>query len=262
MTRYYAAAQRYVIGFAILILFGLPTALHAECQATLQWDPNQSAVGGYRLYQRETGQAYNYSQYIDVGQSNTSPVTGLNDNTTYHFVVRAYLGADESGNSNEVTFDCNTGTPNNGGTPSGDANPPAQPHTITPSDNAQDVSMQPQLRTSAFYDPDAGDYHAQTRWQIFRMDTDACVYDTTSNSALTTMNVPSSVLDEFTAYYWTVRYYNQKGGISQSAPYSDFTTMQTAESNPSSTLSSGSSSGGSSGGGSGGGCFIGTLFRP
>jgi hypothetical protein len=127
-----------------------------------------------------------------------------------------------------------------------------------------DVSLQPRLTTSAFDDPDSGDYHTQTRWQIFRIDNGACVYDVVGNSDLTTVTVPSSTLDAFTAYYWTARYYDQNGNVSAPAPNAEFTTRQLEEGEVSSPslISSGSGSGGGSGGGNSdmvNGCFIGIL---
>lgn len=246
----YAAASKWLVGLVCIIILGLTPNLQADCQVTLSWDPNSVTPDGYRLFQRESGSTYDYKDYADAGQQTSYTISGLTDDTTYHFVVRAYLGSEESGDSNEATFICGSGSVTSGG------NPPSQPTTITPIDGAIDVSLQPRLTTSAFYDPDSGDYHSQTRWQIFRFDNDACVYDVISNSALTTLTVPSFTLDSFTVYYWTVRYYDQNGNVSASAPSAEFTTVQSeSEEESQSSLSGGSSSGG----GGSGGCFISIL---
>lgn len=254
----YAAASKWIVGLVCIIILGLAPKVQAECQVTLSWDPNSPTPDGYRLFQRESGSTYDYSDYSDVGEQTSYTVSGLTDDTTYHFVVRAYAGSGESGDSNEATYNCGSGSVPSSG------NQPSQPTTITPIDGAMDVSLQPRLTTSAFYDPDSGDYHTQTRWQIFRLDNDDCVYDVVSNSALTTLTVPSFTLDSFTAYYWTVRYYDQNGNVSAPAPNAEFTTLQSEDEEPSSSLSSGSSS--SNGGGSGGsvigGCFISILSVP
>lgn len=243
-----------------LVLLLVPAGLYAECQITLRWDPNNPAPEGYRLFQRESGESYNYHNYTDVGLSTNHTVSGLSDNTTYHFVVRAYVGSDESGDSNEATFICGSGSDSA-------SNPPLRPIAVTPADQAMDVSLQPTLTTSTFIDHDPGDYHLKTRWVIFRLDDDACVFDTTSTSALTHLTVPPSTLSPFTSYYWSVCYFDQNGDMSAASQPCDFTTSQTADegtddspSDTSASLSS-SSSGGSGGSGSGGGCFIQTLFE-
>lgn len=245
----YAAASKLLVGAVCIIMLGLTPNLSADCQVTLSWDPNSPTPQGYRLFQRESDSEYDYSDYSDVGSQTSYTVSGLTDDTTYCFVVRAYAGPEESGDSNEAVFNCGSGSASSGG------NPPSRPTTRTPVDGAMDINLQPRLTTSAFYDPDSGDYHSQTRWQIFRLDNDTCVYDVVSNSALTALTVPSLTLDSFTAYYWTVRYYDQNGNVSAPAPNAEFTTLQSEEdAQPSSNLS-GSSGGGSSGGGSAG-CFI------
>lgn len=252
----FSAASKWLVGLVCIIILGSTPYLQADCQVTLSWDPNAVTPDGYRLFQRESGSTYDFNNYADAGQQTSYTVSGLTDDTTYHFVVRAYLGPEESGDSNETTFNCGSGSVPSGG------NPPSQPTTMTPIDGAMDVSLQPRLTTSAFYDPDSGDYHSRTRWQIFRLDNDACVYDVVSNSALTKLTVPSSTLDSFTVYYWTVRYYDQNGNVSAPAPTADFTTLQSEESEgeASSSLSSGGSFGGGGGGSSViGGCFISIL---
>jgi hypothetical protein len=176
----------------------------------------------------------------------------LEENTTHHFVVRAYNETDESDNSNEATYICTKAST------SSDANPPSMPNLISPEDTCQTVSLEPVLTSSEFHDQDPDDIHSQTRWQIFRSDNDECIYDVVSNSELTTIQVPSSVLEPFTAYYWTASYYSQSGGKSEPAPASDFTTTDAVDSTAS--LSGGGGGGGSSDGFFGVGCFIQTLL--
>jgi hypothetical protein len=81
--------------------------LSAATQVTLQWDPNDPAPDGYNVYQRVDGGSYDYGSPV-----NDSPLSGTTytvstvwlDGMTYHFVVRALAGSDESGDSNEVGF--------------------------------------------------------------------------------------------------------------------------------------------------------------
>lgn len=256
MISYIKAVQKYITGCLCLALLMIPAIAKADCQITLNWDPNDTTPDGYRLYQRESGQEYNYNDCTDTGKSTAANITGLAEDTTYHFVVRAYLGSEESGDSNEATYTCTAGVT---------TNPPSQPYAVAPSDNSQDVNLEPTLKSSSFYDSDAGDYHTQTRWQVYRLDDDFCVYDSVSNSSLTSLTLPQSTLSPFTTYYWMVSYYDQRGSVSVPSQASDFTTLQTTEdgdesAEPTSSLS-GSSSGSSSGGGSGGGgCFIQSLM--
>jgi hypothetical protein len=254
MIRFYVAAQKCVYGFVGLILLGLPVNLQAECQVTLKWTTNGASPNGYRLYERKAGQEYNLNHYYDVGPETACTVYELEENTTHHFVVRAYNEVDESDNSNEATYVCTKASS------SSDANPPSMPNLISPEDTSQTVGLEPVLTSSEFYDPDPDDTHVQTRWQIFRSDNDECIYDVVSNSELTTIQVPSSLLEPLTAYYWTVSYYSQSGGKSEPAPASDFTTTDAVDSTASLSSGGGGGGGGSSDGFFGVGCFIQTLL--
>jgi hypothetical protein len=75
-------------------------ALAADVQ--LAWDANDPAPDGYRMFQRLESAAYDYTAPIWQGAENLMTATGLQENTTYCWVVRAYVGASESGDSNEV----------------------------------------------------------------------------------------------------------------------------------------------------------------
>jgi hypothetical protein len=253
-----------IVSLFYIALLLVPGGLYADCQVTLAWDANNPTPDGYRLFQRASGDSYNYHNFSDVGASTRHTVSGLSDGTTYHFVVRAYVGSEESGDSNEATYTCNGST---GGAVT-TSNPPLRPVAVTPADQAMDVSLRPTLTASTFIDHDAGDYHAKTRWVIYRLDDDACVLDTTSTSALTRLKVPASTLSSFTSYYWSVTYYDQNGDMSAPSQSSTFTTLQTTDAGTDNTQNnapaalSTSSGSGSTGGGSGGGggCFIQTLF--
>ena len=73
-------------------------------EITLAWDPVEPAPDGYRLYERKAGQSYDYNQPCWTGTNNSGTVYNLEWDTNYSFVVRAYVGDQESANSNEVTF--------------------------------------------------------------------------------------------------------------------------------------------------------------
>ncbi len=89
---------------ALLIIFlGLSSAAYAA-QITLAWDPNDPTPDGYRLYQRTEGSAYNYSAPVWSGTQATCTLANLAEGVTTYFVVRAYVAAMESDNSNETSY--------------------------------------------------------------------------------------------------------------------------------------------------------------
>ena len=87
----------------LFLCFCLPLTSHAF-QVTLAWDANDPAPDGYRLFQRTEGGTYNYNTPVWNGAGTSATVDQLAENTTYHFVVRAFMGDNESGNSNEVVY--------------------------------------------------------------------------------------------------------------------------------------------------------------
>ncbi len=98
------AARR---SFAWVLAIGIVFILFATAQAaqvTLAWDANDPAPDGYRLYQRTEGSTYDYATPAWSGPTTSASLDNLVDNTTYFYVVRAYAGTTESGDSNEVSF--------------------------------------------------------------------------------------------------------------------------------------------------------------
>ncbi len=87
----------------ILLILLLPSMAIAR-DVTLAWDPNtDSDVVGYRLYARERGETYDYSDHEWQGSAAQCTVTGFDEYESYYFVVRAYdRDGNESGDSNEV----------------------------------------------------------------------------------------------------------------------------------------------------------------
>jgi heme exporter protein D len=94
---------------------------------------------------------------------------------------------------------------------------PDQPSNIVPPTATTGVSLTPMLQSSAFSDPDAGDTHAASQWQ---MTTTAGTYSSpifdssTDASNLTSVTVPPSLLDYTTTYYWHVRHQDNHGAWS------------------------------------------------
>ncbi|MDX2417948.1 MAG: hypothetical protein QNK19_10860 [Xanthomonadales bacterium] len=106
-------ARFTAFSFSTLIFFAMlsiPVQTQAA-QVTLTWDPNDPAPDGYCIYLRAEGQAYDYSQPCWTGYDTTGTVDGLEENTTYSFVVRAFVGVQESADSIEVKFANSTSSP-------------------------------------------------------------------------------------------------------------------------------------------------------
>jgi hypothetical protein len=104
-----------------------------------------------------------------------------------------------------------------------DPSQPDPPVISVPSDD-EIVSQTPELKTDDFYDPDSGNLHATSQWQIFRADDDFCVYDIMSSVSLTSLTVPKLILDAEMDYIWRVRFFNNRGGASDWSADAAFTT--------------------------------------
>jgi hypothetical protein len=81
--------------------------------------------------------------------------------------------------------------------------------------NEELVDISPQLVTDVFYDPDFGDFHAESQWQIVREGDGAIIFDQISDIALTSITIPKLVLDEDTTYEWKVRFIDNHGAASE-----------------------------------------------
>ncbi len=100
----------------LILLIAFPAVSYALCEVTLQWDPNKPNPEGYLLFGREAGQNYDYNNPWWQGDETFTRCTidQLREDRTYFFVVRAYVGNDVSGNSNEVRFSYNNTNTNDG----------------------------------------------------------------------------------------------------------------------------------------------------
>lgn len=148
--------------------------------------------------------------------------------------------------SHTYTVRITTGVTDLGGTPMADEytwtfqtfvlgnNPPDKPTLVSPADGTTNVSLATELRTGNFSDPDSGNTHLQTRWQISKLlDFSLLVLDVTSTSHRIILTVPESVLEEGITYYWRAMFYDNHESASEWAdPYS-FTTITTSnDTNP------------------------------
>ncbi len=103
--QFYIFARIFLaVGYYLLIAF--PLVVSAAAQVTLEWNENDTTPDGYNLYQRADGHTYDYSNPVNQTPitATTYTVGDLETENTYYFVVRAFLGDQESGNSNEVEY--------------------------------------------------------------------------------------------------------------------------------------------------------------
>ncbi|MBW2108721.1 MAG: hypothetical protein JRI36_08665, partial [Deltaproteobacteria bacterium] len=108
--------------------------------------------------------------------------------------------------------------------------PPNPPDIIAPDSGPDEpVSLTPELNVSEFTDPDAGDTHLKTDWQISRAEndfSDTFLVFSSTDSHLTTIPVPEGVLDGQTRYFWRARFYDNHGAASGWSETGAFTTDQ------------------------------------
>ena len=95
---------------------------------------------------------------------------------------------------------------------------------LTAPANQQMVELTLELRTGAFFDPDSGDFHSATQWQIHRESDNVCVFDITSEYSLTQLQVPKLILDDNENYIWQARHFDNHGTPSQWSGIRSFIT--------------------------------------
>lgn len=103
---------------------------------------------------------------------------------------------------------------------------PDAPELVSPADDDL-VSLTPKLQVDEFYDPDISDVHSQSEWQIFWIlkNNSKCVFELRSSTALTSLDIPSLILDAKKDYSWRVRFYDNHAQASEWSEFGYFTTM-------------------------------------
>lgn len=86
--------------FMVLVLVLASTT----AAVTLEWEPNGPDPEGYRLFRRLDGLDYDYSKPLVQMSGTRYQDTTTQPGETYFYVVRAYVGQNESSNSNEVSY--------------------------------------------------------------------------------------------------------------------------------------------------------------
>jgi len=93
----------FIIAPIVLVAALSYTSAAFAVDLSISWGASDGA-DGYRLFYREEGQSYDYDSPNWEGAGTTCTVHGLEDYTTYHFVVRAYNAYVESVDSGEATW--------------------------------------------------------------------------------------------------------------------------------------------------------------
>jgi len=104
---------------------------------------------------------------------------------------------------------------------------PSQPANQSPVNGAAGQSLTPTLQSSAFSDPDSGDTHGASQWQIAATSGNytSPVYDSlTDNVNLLGFPVPADKLGYSATYYWRVRYQDNHGDRSDWSVETFFST--------------------------------------
>ncbi|KPJ76557.1 MAG: hypothetical protein AMJ54_11100 [Deltaproteobacteria bacterium SG8_13] len=84
---------------------------------------------------------------------------------------------------------------------------PDRPVATVPGDGQANLPLAPVLQTESFHDPDTGDTHLFTHWQVSKgSDFANPVFSLQSGVHLTSLPLPESLLDGSMTYYWRVKY--------------------------------------------------------
>jgi uncharacterized membrane protein YphA (DoxX/SURF4 family)/chitodextrinase len=196
---------------------GLP--LTPTLQSSVFFDPDGDSHAASQWQIRTDG-----SPVFDSDRDTTNltsiiiPSGKLSYNTTYYWHVKYQdSNGDWSDWSNETSFTTQgQGALNQR---------PHQPNNTSPSDGATGVGLTPTLNASAFSDPDVGDNHTASRWQI----TSGCFCSPLFDSGIDTVNltsitIPPGILSPGATYYWRVQYQDSHGGESFWSAATSFTT--------------------------------------
>ena len=107
-----AHSLQAIIFVCVGVISFLTTTVAFAKDYSFAWSANPEPVEGYKLYYKVGGDpippfdgtgATQGSSPIDVGKVTTFTITGLDENTTYHFALTAYNGSEESGFSEIVS---------------------------------------------------------------------------------------------------------------------------------------------------------------
>lgn len=112
MKKKKANKLQIIAAFCTMLLCVFTTTITYAQDYSFSWSPGPQPVEGYKLYYKKNGTtalpfngtaANEGSSPVNTGNTSTFNITGLEDNTTYHFALTAYNGSDESEFSEIIT---------------------------------------------------------------------------------------------------------------------------------------------------------------
>jgi uncharacterized protein YgiM (DUF1202 family) len=186
--------------------------------ADLSWNGGDPDAGDTVTYDVYFGTSATPPLVSNDQLATTYDLGTLSYSTTYYWKI---VATDNHGSSTEGTiWDFTTQSAPN--------LPPNQPSNVLPSDGATGVELTPTLKSSVFSDPNPGDVHAASQWQIttIRGDYFSPIFDSgTDNVNLIQISIPSGTLGYSTTYYWRVRHQDNHGAWSEWSVETSFTTI-------------------------------------
>lgn len=155
-------------------------------------------------------------QYMALGTGTNGIVTPFHPGAEKFWQEKGFTTDVSNGG---VDPDCNVSDQNSS---------PNKPTLISPSNNASDISLTTSITTNVFSDPDPGDSHLQTDWEISTTsDFSSTILFESSTTNLTSLTVPHLTLQEGITYYWRVKFYDNNSNVSEWSDSYSFTTLQT-----------------------------------
>lgn len=107
---------------------------------------------------------------------------------------------------------------------------PGKPVLTEPGDGSANVALVSVLRSDFFTDPDAGDFHTETRWQVSgNTEFSDLVLDLQSATFLTQLPLLDYILEPDRTYWWRVRYFDDHAAASEWSATSSFMTVLSAD---------------------------------
>jgi hypothetical protein len=107
--------------------------------------------------------------------------------------------------------------------------PPSVPVIVSPVNGQTEVDFPLDITADTFSDPN-DDAHSQSQWQISEQSNFATlVFDSVSNTCLTSLPVPQMVLNASHTYYVRVRFYDTYSAASEWSGVIEFTTALSSE---------------------------------
>jgi hypothetical protein len=189
--------------------FSDPVVGHA--QASSQWQIT-AASGDYSspVLDSQTDSSNLLSILVPSGK--------LGYSTTYYWHVRYQ---DNHGNWSDWSAETSFTTLNR---------LPNQPSNLSPANSSTGIVLTPSLQSSVFSDPDVGNTHAASNWQVTTSPGSYAtpVFDSGADTShLTSIPVPAGMLSANTTYYWHVTHQDNRGSWSDWSAETSFTTGTT-----------------------------------